>query len=72
MTRHDQTQGDLLKRVRAEYEEMPRLNLTPAQAQRLWHLDPEQCDRLLSRLVEERFLHRTRQGTFALAERLAA
>lgn len=72
MTRYAQPPGDLLARVRAEYLELPGLNLTPAQAQRLWHLDRAQCDRLLSRLVDERFLHRTRHGTFVLAERIAA
>ena len=45
----------LLQRIRAEYIEMPGLNLTAAQAQRLqqwlWGLDGATCDMVLAALV---------------------
>jgi DNA-binding IclR family transcriptional regulator len=58
---------DVLRRVQAEYLEMPGLRLTRAQAQRLWGLDPRTCDQLLSTLTETRFLARTRDGSFVLS-----
>lgn len=48
-----------LRRVRAEYLEVPGLALTRDQARRLWGLDAETCDLLLAALVESRFLRRT-------------
>lgn len=50
----------LMERVRAEFREMPGLRLTSRQAQRLWHCDKETCMTVLDRLVESRFLCRTR------------
>ena len=55
-----------LRRVKGEYLEMPGLRLTPAQAQRLWGLDRESCQALLSALVDARFLCLTRDGAFSL------
>jgi hypothetical protein len=55
---------DVLRRVQGEYLEMPGLCLTTAQAQRLWNLDRADCDRLLSKLVDAKFLFRTRDGAF--------
>ena len=54
----------LLERIRGEYREMPGLKLTPAQAQRLWGVSPERCAATLGRLVEERFLRVTPDGSF--------
>jgi hypothetical protein len=65
--RHD-IQG-LLARIRSEYLEMPGLRLTASQAQRLWCLDPETCDSLLSELVEDKFLKRSRSGEYLRAGR---
>jgi hypothetical protein len=45
-----------LWRIRAEYEDMPGLCLTSAQAQRLWGLDPDTCDTMLKTLVEVGYL----------------
>ena len=59
--------ADVLARVRAEFNEMPGLQLTPAQASRLWHLDREFCDAVLTALVETGFLIRTRHLTYARA-----
>lgn len=54
----------LLDRIRAEFLEMPGLDLTPAQAQRLWGLDQLTCEYLCERLLEDGFLCRTSRGTF--------
>ena len=55
---------DVLQRVQGEFAEMPGLCLTAAQAQRLWGLDREMCDRLLEALVDAKFLSQRRDGTF--------
>jgi hypothetical protein len=60
-------QDDVLRRVRAEYLEMPGLRLTRAQAQRLWGLDTRTCEQLLVALTESRFLAQTRDGAFVLS-----
>ena len=54
----------LLRRVRAEYLEMPGLTLTLAQARRLWQLDEETCTGLLHSLVDAGFLTKTHTGGF--------
>ena len=48
----------LLQRIRAEFAEMPCLRLTRAQAQRLFGLKPDVCDRILATLVAERMIFR--------------
>src|SRR5206468_2970452 len=60
---------DLLRRVRAEYREMPGLRLTPRQAQRLWDLDSTTCERILKILESTRFLRRTSGQSYVLAPR---
>ena len=55
------------ERIRAEYLEMPGLHLTSRQMQRLWGLDESTCIAVLAVLEAEKFLHRTRTGTYALA-----
>ena len=54
----------MLCRIRAEYREMPGLKLTGAQAQRLWGIDRQSCDRLMAGLVTSGFLARTHDGAF--------
>ena len=54
----------VLRRVKGEYNEMPGLRLTAAQAQRLWGLDRVSCTALLDALVDAKFLARTRDGAF--------
>ena len=54
----------LFRRVQGEFLEMPGLCLTQLQACRLWGLDRETCGQLLTRLVDARFLTRTRDGAF--------
>ena len=53
-----------LERVRGEYQEMPGLSLTEAQAQRLWGLDATVCRALLDALSQVGFLHRTDAGAY--------
>jgi hypothetical protein len=64
--------ADVLRRVQGEYIEMPGLRLTPAQAQRLWGLDRAACDTLLGKLVEDKFLFRTRDGAFVRTDNVYA
>ena len=59
------TSAQLLRRIKAEYIEMPGLRLTVAQAGRLWGLDGSACADLLDRLITERFLQRRPYGTDA-------
>ena len=55
----------LLKRVRAEYLEMPGLRLTLEQAQRLCGVERTMCHQVLEGLVLERFLCKKPNGTYA-------
>jgi hypothetical protein len=50
--------------VRAEYEEMPGLSLTPMQAARMWGLTRPQSERLLDGLATDGFLVRDRRGAY--------
>jgi hypothetical protein len=56
-----------LLRAQSEFNEMPGLKLTVAQASRLWSFDSALCTEVLSALVERRFLIRTRNESFARA-----
>jgi len=47
---------------------MPGLRLTAAQAQRLWGLEREFCNKLLTSLVDAKFLEQTRDGAFVRLE----
>ena len=58
----------VLRRVQAEFIEMPGLRLTEKQACRLWGLDAPSCGALLSALVDAKFLFRTRDGSFMRVE----
>ena len=59
----------LVNRIKAEYRELPGLQLTPWQAQRLWGLDQVQCETILEVLVETSFLRKTKNGAYAVADR---
>jgi hypothetical protein len=54
--------ADLVGLIRSEYEEMPGLCLTRAQAQRLWLLDADACDEALQALVDAGYLRLTPSG----------
>jgi hypothetical protein len=58
----------LLRRIRAEYLEVPGLNLTRQQARRLWGLDEATCDNLLTTLVNAHFLRVTASGLYVRAD----
>lgn len=51
----------LVARVRGEYCEMPGLQLTVAQACRLWQVDVATCEMVLEQLVRDRFLPQDEQ-----------
>jgi hypothetical protein len=55
----------MLQRICGEYLEMPGLQLTLKQAQRLWGLDEETCAGSLEILVETGFLVRTSRDVYA-------
>jgi hypothetical protein len=54
----------LIARIRGEYQEMPGLRLTVAQACRLWQVDAPTCETVLERLVREAFLYKTGNGSY--------
>ncbi len=56
--------GQILRRIRAEFLEMPGMRLTFAQAKRLWGLDEQTCAQVLEWLLAERFLNRRVDGTY--------
>lgn len=47
---------------------MPGLMLTPAQAARLWGLDPKACEQVIDMLVGSTFLRWTPTGTIVRAD----
>ena len=64
----DVTSSDWLEIIRAEYLEIPGLNLTKPQIRRLWELDVPTCDALLDSLVEGGFLRRTSSNVYVRAD----
>ena len=61
------TFAELLCRIRAEYLEMPGLQLTVPQVRCLFGLDAETGDAVLAALVDAQFLCQTHKGVFAIA-----
>jgi len=57
--------GTVLKRMRAEYLEMPGLRLTLEQAQRLCGLERALCKMVLDALVADNFLCVKSDGAYA-------
>ena len=57
---------DVERRVRSEFVEMRGFSPTIQQAARLFHLNQDECDELLTRLVQEGFLRQTPDGRFRL------
>ena len=60
-----ETTDPTLRRICAEYMEMPGLCLTLDQARRLWGLDEATCVASLRQLVDARFLIETDAHMFA-------
>jgi hypothetical protein len=50
--------------IRAEYERTPGLRVSFWQAQQLWNLPGDLCERALTRLINRRFLIPASDGTF--------
>jgi hypothetical protein len=59
--------AEIVTRVRSEFLEMPGLQLTVAQAARLWGLDQRACRDLIEALVATAFLRWTPRGTVVRA-----
>ena len=57
----------IIRRIEGEYDEMPGLTLTEAQARRLWGLDGRSCRLALAALLVRRFLRRTATGRYVRA-----
>jgi hypothetical protein len=60
----------ITERVRGEFNEMPGLALTVAQARKLWSLDAVTCSDVLSHLVATGFLCRRSDGAYCRATEL--
>jgi hypothetical protein len=58
----------LVSRIRSEFLEMPGLQLTLAQAARLWGLEPRACRDVIEALVDSAFLRWTPRGTVVRTE----
>jgi len=56
---------DIIQRVRAEFVEMPGLQLRAEQLQRLCGIDRIVCDVVLQSLIGERFLWMKSDGQYA-------
>jgi DNA-binding IclR family transcriptional regulator len=56
----------LLRRIRSEFEEMPGLSLTLAQAAKLFGVPPEVCSRILAQFAEEGLLSLTINRRYTL------
>ena len=61
--------GRLVDRVRGEFNEMPGMELTEAQAARLWGVEPTACRNVVELLVGADFLRRTANGRIVRAGR---
>ena len=57
---------DWMQLVKAEYLEMPGLQLTHAQVRRLWGLDEPICHEILEQLVATHFLRLTTHDCYVL------
>jgi hypothetical protein len=68
MTSTEQSVGHWLDLIQAEYREIPGLNLTKPQVQRLWGLDAHTCDALLAALEAVNFLRRTPRNAYIRAD----
>lgn len=58
----------LHQQIRAEFLEMPGLNVTLRQAARLWNIDVAICASVLGALVDEGFLSHSGRDAFRRTE----
>lgn len=61
----------LVRRVRSEFDEMPGLRLTFAQAKLLFGLEAGCCQRILGFLAQSGYLARTRDGRYGRRDLVA-
>jgi len=66
MTNSPDMTESLLRLIQAEYLEMPGLQLTREQMQRLWTLETHVCEALLDALVATKFLRKTPREAYVL------
>lgn len=59
-----ESRRQLIRRVRAEFTEMPCVRLTRAQARRLFGLRADVCDRVLAELVSEQTMYCSENDQF--------
>ncbi len=59
------TTKQVFERLRAEYLEMPGMQLTAAQVQRLCGVGPDACLTVLKAMVDADFLYVRPDGTYA-------
>jgi len=64
--RNHASREQLLARVRAEFQELPSLRLTRGQAQRLFGLRADICDRVLATLVGNQTLCRDYEDRYRM------
>lgn len=67
--RESRTRDEVVRRVRREFDEMPGLQLTLAQAERLFGLREDVCRRVLTALVADGVLRQTPASRFARSAR---
>jgi hypothetical protein len=60
----EESVAEWVDRVRAEYLEMPGLSLTKWQMRRLWVIDADTCDAVVSALVASGFLRQSVHQTY--------
>lgn len=65
------TGTDLAARVRAEFEDMPGVRLTLAQAARLWSADRTECEAVLKELTARGLLCRVGSTYLLRADRIS-
>jgi hypothetical protein len=69
--RDDAAREALVRRIRAEFADMPGLSLTLNQASRLLGVDRTACARILGALTREGALRRNAQNLYVRADRFA-
>jgi len=55
--------ADVVDRIQSDFDDTPAMELTLAQASRLWHIGPDDCRYVLDALVDAGFLQWTARRT---------
>jgi len=67
--RNAATRDCIVRRLHAEFSEMPGISLTAAQVAKLENLSPEVCDRILRELVDAKHVRLGDDGRFSASGR---